>query len=173
MTVADTRSSVVPYFVWPSTVKAAAADVLSSLEGTNDTVNACTTLDAPTKASWLSFYTPTKAFLTTEISPSVWGLGGQMDNVNSAAQDLFGWQTLLSSRSCTLTVPSVDPSTIGPTITPLVKIIQWGVVGIVAVTGAYGIGKALEFVPRPSGRPSRPSGSSRLQARRIARRLAE
>jgi hypothetical protein len=169
VTVADTRSSIVPYFVWPSTVKAAAADVLASLEGTNDTVTACTTLDAPTKASWVSFYTPTKAFLTSELSPSIWGLGGQMDNVNAAAQDLFGWQTLLTNRSCTLTVPSVDPASIGPKITPLTTIIQWSVVGVVAVAGAYGIGKVLEFVPRPS---SRPAGSSRLQAKRISRRLS-
>lgn len=170
MTVQDTRSSIVPYFVWPSTVKAAAADVLASLEGTNDTVQSCAALDAPTKASWSSFYTPTKAFLTQELNPSIWGLGGQMDNVNSAAQDLYGWQTLLASRNCTLTVPSVDPSTVGPS--PLTKAIQWGVVGVVAITGAYGIGKVLEFVPRPAARPSRPSGSSRLQARRISRRLS-
>ena len=156
MSTADTRTSILPYFVWPSRVKAAAAEVLAALEGTQLTVAACTALDTATAASWALFYTTSKAFLLSESDPSVWGLGSQMDQVNSIAQDLYARQQLLVARGCTLTVPSIDPEALSQPTSALISALEWTVVGVLALAGAYTVGKIIEVIPK-SAEPAKPS----------------
>lgn len=158
--------SLLPSIIYPSTAKAAADKLLASLEGTQNTAAACTSLDAATAASWATFYATAKAFLSE--APGIFGLGTRMDRIEAYAAELFAWQTLLSSKQCALSVPSVDPKELAPDTKAWVSALQWGVVAVVAVAGAYGIGKVVEILPKP-GAPARPSRARALGQRTASR----
>ena len=98
--------SAIGTFWWHSDIVALQNQLDADLEGTNNSVTACTGLDAATKASWTVFYTSTKAFTT---QPAAWlNTGTQADQGQALQRELYAWQQQLSAK-CSLTVPSLDP----------------------------------------------------------------
>jgi hypothetical protein len=98
--------SVVATFWWHSDIVALQNQLDADLEGTNNSVNVCTALDAPTRASWVVFYTAAKAFTQ---QPAAWlNTGTQADQGQALQRELYAWQQQLSAK-CSLTVPSLDP----------------------------------------------------------------
>jgi len=149
---------ILPCIIYPSTAKAAASELLANVEGTNASVVACAGLDDTTRSNWTTFYSTVKPFLQED--PGLWGLGTRMDRIASYAEDLYAWQQQLSQKTCAVSVPVVDPTAIPPETSQLLNLAHWGLYAVVAVAGAYGIGKVIEILPRRS--PEAPSAARRL-----------
>lgn len=145
-------SGVLPCIIYPSTAKAAAAELLAGIQGTNNDVSACTTLDATTLTNWALFYNTAVPFL--QESPGVFGLGTRMDRIASYAEDLYNWQNQLKQKGCGVTVPSTDPNAVAPETGQLLNLAHWGAYAVIAVAVAYGIGKAVEVLPKGGQRES-------------------
>lgn len=143
-------SGVLPSIIYPSTVADEQKRLLASLQGTDDGVQTCTSLDDATRASWGQFYITVKEFCAE--SPGVFGLGTMMDRAQGYEGELAAWQKLIASKGCALTVPTFDPNAPPPGGSDLVKSLQYVMWTAVALGGAYVVGQVASFIPKPPSR---------------------
>lgn len=100
-------ASLLPTWIYPSTVNDEKTRLRSALEGTKANVDACTTLDAVTRGAWTDFYTAASSFANE--STSWFGLGSQMDQAQAYGYQLCQWQDTIA-KVCSLSVPEYNPS---------------------------------------------------------------
>lgn len=133
-------------WIYPSTCQEAQNDLLTSVNATNTSVTACTTLDATLSQNWTAWYTNAVAFLSAD--PGYFGLGGRYDQIQTYASELVLWQSLLGG-TCTIAAPTVDPNNLSTDQAFWQKALQWTVVGVAAVAGAYVVGQVISVIPKP------------------------
>lgn len=152
-----TRGGILPHIIWPSTAKAAEAELLAEASAWNTSVQA--SCDATTKASWAPFYSALVAFTSTD--PGIWGLGGFMDRVQSWEDALYQWELFLQTKCPGGTAPVINPAPPEPP-SPWPDVLKWGAIAVGAVAVAYGVGKVVTLIP---------TAKERAEARKLAPRL--
>lgn len=133
-------SGILPTIVYPATVQNEQARLAAALDGTDSSVQACTTLDAATKTSWGLFYATARGF--TREAPGWFGLGSMMDRAEKYEAELLSWQQKLAS-SCTLGVPLFNPNP--PEVSQGLQYLAWGVG---TISAAYIVGQIISVIPR-------------------------
>jgi hypothetical protein len=93
------------------------AKLASDATSTNQSVIACTSLDAASRANWQAFYLQVQAFtaqtpvwLFPTASNEVLGSGTRVDETQALQRSLYAWQQKLST-TCALSAPLVAPGT--------------------------------------------------------------
>jgi len=171
--MAGTPPPNAPFFrvIWPQTAKNAASDLLVAVESTQQSVASCgTAVPAAVAQNWATWYGNTKAFLTSDFG--IWGLGSTMDQIATYAAELSGpggWQELLSGF-CTVDAPQVDPTALSSKEKWWMTGLQWSVVAVVAVAGAYVVGEVVAVIPMAEPRAPRAPAAPRLSPTLAARR---
>jgi hypothetical protein len=131
--------------------------LLAKARGTDDSVRACTGLDATTRAAWGSFYIQVVDFANTDFG--YFFFGSTVDHAKALEQEVYDWDTKLALK-CQLALPVTDPSKLpggsqqptSPTLDALGSMVKWLAIGAVAVGGAYVVGKAISLIPPPARR---------------------
>lgn len=146
---APSEKSLLPTWIYPSTVVTAQNRLLAAVRGTDQSVQACASLDTATRASWGDFFVQVATF--AQQDPGAFGLGSRMDQVQAYELALCQWQERIQAAGCTLTVPKYNPQNPpSDSLAQLAKIVQYASVGAGVVAGAWLVGKLLDFLPRPA-----------------------
>jgi hypothetical protein len=136
----------------------------AALDGTDQSVAACSTLDAPTKSSWSSFYS---AGLAWTGQAAAWiNTGAQATQGQAIEQELIAWQEKLSG-TCTLTVPIYTAT---PANTTASEVIGYGLLAGAGLTSVWAFNKvsAKLLLGRPAA--AAPKKLRRKSRRRLVRR---
>jgi hypothetical protein len=141
----------------------------AALDGTNQSVTACTALDTATASSWASFYSAGVAW-TSEAANWI-NTGSQATQGQAIEQELIAWQEKLSG-TCTLTVPIYTGT---PANTTASEVIGFGLLGATGLTSVWAFNKlsthllTTKTTTAPAlGKPKRVRRKSRRH--RVARR---
>jgi hypothetical protein len=150
---------LMPHIIFPSDIVAMQARLLAAAAGTDQSVQACPALDAPTRASWNYFYaavqkfcalTPVYLFPTGETD--VLATGSLMDQAEAYEDEVFAWQHRLAEH-CTLTVPLFDPNAASKGQgDQVVSVFKYIAIAAGFVATAYGVAKIVELIPHPAPR---------------------
>lgn len=161
-----------PTWIYPSTVDAAKADLLATLQSANQTVASCTALPTATTASWTTFYNTVAAYAQPSTT-SIWGLGGQMDQVQKYQAELYDWQIYLGQQRCVMSSPTTNPEAPLPPGTPSVWVGVAKLAALAAVlgAGAYGVSKVVEGAElfKAPAKPIKHVQGAASEARRLVR----
>ena len=148
-------SGFLPTLWTPDDLQTVQQQLLADAAGVDQTVGACTNLDAPTKASWQAFYQGVKAFGAQSFG---WfnTTGAAADNAQALQRELYAWEQKLST-ACRLTVPAFDPTSPpgDPSKNTIVQALKYA--GILAgfLGTAYLVKTVTEYIPKPSREPRR------------------
>lgn len=125
--------SLLPTWIYPSTVDDEKTRLRAALLGTQSNVDACTALDATTRQAWSDFYAAASSFANE--STSYFGLGSQMDQAQSYGYQLCQWQETIA-KVCTLSTPEYNPSQEGQASgnAAIANAVKW--VAVAAIVGA-------------------------------------
>lgn len=133
--------------IWtPGDLHAIQQQLLADASGVDQTVASCAKLDAPTRASWASFYAGIKDYGAIDYG---WftTTGEAADRAQFLQRELYAWQQKLSA-TCKLSVPSVDPNK-PPGGDDLATALKYGAIAAGFVGSAYIVGKVLDWLPKP------------------------
>ena len=103
--------------VWPGDVKQAKQRVDATFQSVNRDVQACAGLSADEKAAWSGIFSAWRqlycgsSMSCTEPAESLFGLGGQMDDVERYEKIAYDWQNTLATK-CTLSSPIEKPDAV-------------------------------------------------------------
>lgn len=141
-------SGFLPTVWFPSDLRAVQQQLLADSAGVDQTVAACTSLDAPTRTSWGSFYAGIKSFASIDYGWTNTS-GAAADQAQLLQRELYAWEQKLAS-SCKLTVPAVDPTktTGADSASGLNQTLKYGAIVAGFVGSAYIVGKMLEWLPK-------------------------
>ena len=124
----------------------------AALDGTNQSVVACTALATADASSWSSFYAAGVAWCS---EAAAWiNTGAQATQGQAIEQELIAWQEKLSG-SCHLTVPIYTGT---PANTTASEVIGFGLLGAAGLTSMWAFGKVsthLLNAPRKSAAPAK------------------
>ena len=105
-------------FVYSDDVKQAKRRVDAKYQGLNTDVHACAAITDGEKATWNDLFTAWRKLYCrsdsttcTEPDASIWGAGGQMDDVERYEKNLFDWQSKLATK-CAVSAPIVKPDVV-------------------------------------------------------------
>jgi hypothetical protein len=144
-------SGILPRIVYPGTIQDAASDLLTAVKGTDVSVKSCTTLDASVASTWASWSADVQTWLTAKIADPGWfGLGSLMDQIETYTQELLRWQKTLNGYCDNVISPVVDPTQIPASQDWWKSALEWTVVGVAIVAGAYAVGQVVSLIPRPA-----------------------
>jgi hypothetical protein len=140
----------------------------AALDGTNQSVAACSGLDAATASSWASFYSAGVAWCSEAAN---WiNTGSQATQGQAIEQELVAFQERLSGQ-CTLSVPIYVPTVMNTTAS---EVIGWGLVGGSGLLSVWAFNLASQKLlahkaaSAPAKRLRRRSKRRRIRARRHA-----
>jgi hypothetical protein len=134
----------------------------AALDGTDQSVAACSALDTATKSSWASFYSAGVAW--TSESANWINTGAQATQGQAIEQELAAWQEKISGQ-CNLTVPIYTPT---PANTTAGEVIGYGLLGAAGLTSIWAFNKTSTYLlSKSSVAPKRLKRKSR---RRVVRR---
>lgn len=145
-------SQILPVFVTGSTVDEQKKSLLGQLQGTDQSVQACSALDSNTRASWGLWYAQAMTFAQSDSS--VWTAASDTNTAQAYATQLYAWQQKLSA-TCPLTVPMPNPNAPDPTQQAIVQMLYYGAWIAGSVSVAYAIGKVISVIPAPAPRAPR------------------
>ena len=143
----------------------------AALDGTNQSVVACTALATADASSWSSFYAAGVAWCS---EAAAWiNTGAQATQGQAIEQELIAWQEKLSG-SCTLTVPIYTAT---PANTTASEVIGFGLLGATGLTSMWAFGKISTHLlttktttaPAPTAKRVRRRSPHRRVARHHAR----
>jgi hypothetical protein len=145
-------SGILPSIWFPSDLRAVQQQLLADSAGVDQTVAGCPSLDAPTRASWASFYAGVKQFGSIDYGWTNTS-GAAADQAQLLQRELFAWEQKLST-TCKLTVPTVDPTkTAGAdAASGLNNALKFGAIAAGFIGSAYIVGKVLDWLPKPPAR---------------------
>jgi len=138
----------------------------AALDGTNQSVAACTNLDTATASSWASFYSAGVSW--TSESANWINTGSQATQGQAIEQELVAWQERLAGQ-CTLSTPIYVPTTMNTTAS---LVIGWGIVGGSALLSAWAFNLASQHLLAHKAAAAPAKRLRRRSKRRRARRLA-
>src|SRR5271166_2078431 len=102
-------------WVYPSDIEQAKNRVDAKFQSVNRDVQACAKLSAGDRTAWTDAFTAWRKLYCrndtgtcTAPDASVWGAGGQMDDVERAEKSLYDWQTKIKAN-CTVSGPIEKP----------------------------------------------------------------
>lgn len=135
-------ASLLPTWIYPSTVDDEKTRLRAAILGTQANVDACTALDATTRQAWTDFATAASGFANE--STSYFGLGSQMDQAQAYGYQLCQWQETIA-KSCTLSVPEYNPSQDAQATgnQAIATALKWTAVAAIAVGAAYALSPAV------------------------------
>lgn len=128
-------------FWWHDDIVALQRQLDADLEGVNNSVNTCTTLNDTAKTSWQAFYASAKAF--TQEPAAYINTGTQADRGQELQRELLARQQQISG-SCTNVTPVDDPDK-GKPQDPTTYL-KWGAVIVGVVGVAYVTGQVASTV---------------------------
>ena len=134
--------AILPHIIFPSDIHAVQARLASAVVGLDQTIDACTSLDAGTRTSAKSFVAGAKIYVTTTI----WygnTTGTFYDRGLDLERELLDWQKKLAGKGCDLKSPAHEPP---PPEGDLGAALMWLGIGVTAAAGAYGISKLVPLV---------------------------
>lgn len=136
----------------------------AALNGTNQSVVACTGLDTATASSWASFY---QAGLAWTSQAANWiNTGAQATQGQAIEQELVAWQEKLSG-TCSLTVPIYTPT---PANTTASTVIGFGLLGAAGLTSMWAFDKISDHLLTTSVAKKAPKRIRHKTRRRIVAR---
>jgi hypothetical protein len=130
-------------------VKLQRAKLLADAQGIDAAVQRCGALDEATRANWGLFYAGVVNVARAEIP--FFGVDDAADSTATVQGQLFEWGKRLGPV-CPLNMPLFDPSTPDTETAPTLQLARYATVAIVAIGGAYTIGKLVELLPKGRGR---------------------
>lgn len=137
----------------------------AALDGTNQSVIACSALDAATASSWSSFYAAGVAW-TSEAANWI-NTGAQATQGQAIEQELIAWQEKLSG-TCALSVPIYTGT---PANTTASEVIGFGLLGAAGLSSMWAFGKiSTHLLNAPHAKPAAAPKKLRRKSRR--RRVA-
>ena len=146
--------------LFPSDVAAEMGRLKSAADGVNQSVSACTTLDAATKSSWDAFYKDLTAFTAQhpaavvwpwDSSGTVWTTAALGDTVVAYETALTAWQGTLSSKGCQATGPGFKPFEPTPPVpSGLTDAVKYAGIAVMFVAVAWGVSEVVKVIPKPA-----------------------
>jgi len=132
--------------IWTAADQSAAQQLLlSNAQGTDSSVQSCTSLDSTDKSSWSTFYQAVQTFcaqVPVDWFPFSTGevlqTSGLVDQLQAYQRQLYAWQQKLS-KTCSISVPITDPTAPPSGIENVTKYVMVGAV----VLGAAWIASSL------------------------------
>jgi hypothetical protein len=122
--------------IWTAAEQASAqALLLSNAQGTDSSVQACTGISSTDKSSWTTFYTALQGFcaqVPANFFPTgneVLQTSGLYDQLEVYQRQLYAWQQKLS-KTCSISVPVVDPTTPPSGVENITKYLAIGAVAL-------------------------------------------
>lgn len=144
-------SGILPRIIYPDTIRDAASDLLTAVKGTDDSVASCNSLDASVQKTWTAWSADVVAWLQSKIADPGWfGLGSVMDQIETYTQELLRWQKTINGYCSNVISPVVDPNAIPAPQEWWKGLLEWTVVGVAIVGGAYVVGQVVSLIPKPS-----------------------
>jgi len=147
-------------------VQAEQARTLASAQGTDQGVQGCAALDAPTRAAWQTFLaaltvwcqTPMVNVWTPWIADNAVVVTGDTGNTMLAWESaLTAWQQRLSGP-CPKTSPNLATFNPNPAGEQATQWLRWGAVIVGFAATAYIVGSLTRFIPTPAPRaPAAPA----------------
>jgi hypothetical protein len=145
-------------------VQAEQARTLASAQATNQTVQACTTMDAASKSEWNTFYQDLTNWCNTPIvnvwtpwlpSNAVVVTGDTGDTMMAYEGQLQAWQQKIAGfcKSASPSLATFNPDASGATAS---QALRWGTVLVGFAATAYIIGTLARFIPSPPPAPPAP-----------------
>jgi hypothetical protein len=123
--------------VTPQTLLDAKHALSGPFEQTRRDVQGCAALSANEQSAFAELYQSWRAFFCRNdtgqcAAPDYgwWGLGSQLDQVDSYQQRLFDWQSRVQAARCTLSAPELPPPPPPPDVGGALK---WGVALVAGV----------------------------------------
>jgi hypothetical protein len=169
---------ILPSIIFPGDITALQSRLKAATLGTDQSVQACTTLDDATRSSWGAFYISVMEYVAQvpvyllPTGENETGTTGTLyDRGQSLEKELFAWQAQIKAANCALTVPMYNPT---PPKSALTDLVEYAAIGVAAVASAYIVGKVVDFFGKAPRLPSAPSRavSKALPRREQARRDA-
>jgi len=150
-------TGILPSLWTPTELKSAQQQLLAQATSVNAGVTACTSLDAPTKAAWTTFFTQLTAFcntsfgwLTTTNPDGSWSWGGgtgvTADAIEQYGRTLYAWQLKLS-KTCSLGSPIVNPDA-NPGAAATTDIVKYAALGAAFLATAWAVSRVVSVLPR-------------------------
>ena len=103
-------------FIYPDDVREAKRRVEARFQSIDRDVKSCTSVTDAERAAWNDLYTAWRKIFcrsndTTCTDPdvSIFGLGGQMDDVDRYEKLAYEWQLKIGAKSCSLSAPADKP----------------------------------------------------------------
>jgi len=134
--------------VYPWTCKAAQDDLATAVQGTLNDLAASPSVDATTRADFQTWASRLQTFLSGD--PGWFGLGSRMDQIETYAQELHNWQVTLTNAGATVNGTIPDPFEPSAQDKWYLQVLQWGVVGVGILAGAYVVSEVVQRIPLPS-----------------------
>jgi hypothetical protein len=139
-------------FWWHSDIQDLQKNLGATLSATKIAIDACTVLDATTRAEWETWHVGASDFVTSDAA---WiNTGTQADQGQKYQAELFAWQQKLS-KMCAIAVPAIDPNFNKPDLTGLDQALRYGAIIAGFLGTAYVVGKVAEFIPKPASRAAK------------------
>jgi hypothetical protein len=136
-------------FWWHSDIQDLQKNLGATLAATKIAIDACTALDATTRAQWEAWYAGASDFVSSDAA---WvNTGTQADQGQKYQAELYAWQQKLS-KTCAIAVPAIDPNANKPDLSGLGEALRYGAIIAGFLGTAYIVGKAAEFIPKPARR---------------------
>ena len=143
-------SGILPQVVSTGSVADEQRRLAASAAAQDLSVQACTGLSDSARAAWGQFYTAVIDF--TKEAPSWWTSAAQTDRAKAYAAELYAWQQKLSKLGCASANPDFDPNKPPAGETDFVTAMKYAAWIAGALAGAYIVGQAVQFIPKPPPR---------------------
>ena len=139
---------ILPTVWFAADVDALKKEVLENITATDLGVQACAQLTDLMRAQWGLFFSAAREWANT--GSSMWDAAADANRGQGYQDELYTWQQQLNATGCA--VPLYNPQ---PADAPGTSAVKWLTIGVVAVAGAYVVGKVtqvaiegLELVPK-------------------------
>jgi hypothetical protein len=141
--------------IWPSDIREAKQRVNAEFNAADKDVADCQGISADEKSAWALFVQSWKTFYGDGKESSIFGLGGQMDDIERYEMQLYEWKKKLE-KICSISGPIVRPTPEGekPILPPLTAGADTEAIKWIAIAGAIGVA-AWMFAPAIRGIGSR------------------
>jgi hypothetical protein len=136
----------------------------AALDGTNQSVVACRTLDAATASAWSSFYQAGVAW--TSQSANWINTGAQASQGQAIEQELVAYQEKIAG-TCNLAVPVYTPTVANTTAS---EVIHFGLLGGVGLLSMWSFNKAAGHLLTSHPAARAPNRIRRRSRRRLVHR---
>jgi len=127
--------------IWPSDVIDRKTVIDAKMTSVGADVGACAAFSDADRAAWAAFYLAWRKVYClnalgacTAPDSSIWGLGGQYDDLETWDSNVYAWQLKVAAAGCKSSAPVVAPPT--PTgaqasdVGAVGEIVKWGAVGL-------------------------------------------